>query len=459
MTRRKKFAAIVRTSLFGLCGAAVLTALVPAAARAQTATCNGFIHIDYVDPPDPLMCGDMVTVRINFGTGLITGAVTSPAPPPFLPTDLVLSAGQFSFFLACSNAAFPCLQPDPLAGLVAFVPGSVTDNCGVGGVSIFSGAVNAGDSNRVDFTATPNLVMPANVNTVPPGFCALEFQIRMLGQNTNPTPPPPALPINESVGYTVAQCNNGKLVSSGAQSSSVTPECVNFDFDCYETKISPHLTGEPITLDDMFLPQQVTVPRKNLTPVKRVCAPAVKVTAMDPDPPTPTGIQHLVGYAFSTTPPFKAVKGVTLKIDQFPGPVTLDVVRPVLLLVPSDKNGENTGGVAEKSNHFLCYALDNVKAASPGVVTTRDQFGDTTIEQFSGSKSWRLCAPVDKNGEDPFAESNSTGLFCYDVKETDKNVVLGVSVSWANQFEINSNKIDKLDDFCVPAHITKPPQP
>ena len=159
----------------------------------------------------------------------------------------------------------------------------------------------------------------------------------------------------------------------------------------------------------MFLPQPVTVPRKNLTPVKRVCAPSVKVTAMNPDPPTPMGIQHLVGYAFSNSLPFKSVKGVTVTIPQFPGSVTVDVVRPVLLLVPSDKNGENTGGPAEKSNHFLCYALDNVKAAEPGVVTTRDQFGDTTIEDFAGMKSSRLCAPVNKNGGIPSPRPTRAG--------------------------------------------------
>jgi hypothetical protein len=223
------------------------------------------------------------------------------------------------------------------------------------------------------------------------------------------------------------------------------------DFDCYEIKKAPHLSGT-ITLASRFVAPRA-VNKRDLSPVRRLCAPAVKVTTADPDPAVPVA-QHLVGYQIRNFGPFDPVKGVVVTVPQFPGPVTVDVAKPNLLLVPSDKNAESTGGVMEARNHFLCHTLDNVKGAVPPGVTVRDQFGTQQIT-FK-SRRWRLCTAVNKDGGDPLAESTTGGLVCYVVGETDQNPARKLPVSWANQFESNDTRLDQLDDFCVTATFVAP---
>jgi len=443
-----------------------LALLVPGSAQAQVpppATCNGFVNIDYVNPPAAPVCGDELTVKISFGTGSITGTAIIPAPPPFMPTDLVLSATAFSFFLACADASFPCTLPLP--GLIAFVPGSESDTCP--GIT-FTGTVSAADPNRVDFVASPtNLVMPP-LQPDPPGVCNMTFRIKILNQN----PPPPAAPqpIDESVGYTVAICNNGNLVSSGAQSSSVTPSCTTSpDFNCYQDKkainfdpTNPDPVDPISSLADMFGKYQ----NVQLSLVKRMCSPANKSNQ------APTDTEHLVGYNVSSigSSTFTPAK-VLVHNDQF-GDLTADVdgvTSRVPLLVPSNKNKGTTKNfppippplVNPTLSHFFCYDMKNVKGANgstlpTGVPVVTDQFGTQALT-FLNVKKWRLCAATNKNNQDPAAETSTTGLLCYVAEGTPNPVKGGLKVSWINQIEPKGNmdKLDNIDDFCVISTITK----
>src|SRR5262249_24840519 len=208
--------------------------------------------------------------------------------------------------------------------------------------------------------------------------------------------------------YVLAQCDNGVLESSQTQTAEL-PVCVvqaPTDFDCYQTgKVNQHLTGT-ITLQNVFLTPAVTVSKKNLTPVHRLCAPSVKVTAANPNPGVPGG-DHFVGYVISGTEVPKANAKGSVTVPQIPGSVTATVTTAKFLFVPSSKSVAPAPPPApnnEKTNHFLCYTLDNVKAAKPPDVTVRDQFGDTTIQDFI-VKNTRLCAPVDKDGNDPAADT------------------------------------------------------
>jgi hypothetical protein len=275
--------------------------------------------------------------------------------------------------------------------------------------------------------------------------------------------------------YVVADCDNNVLVSSQTQTAEL-PMCVTPvtpDFNCYqcETKVSTPVTS----LASMFGTFTAAANSLKVDGSQRLCTPAVKVT----DPATPVVLPsdpnaHLVAYKVEGSN-LKATdgKGVLVHTKQF-GDFTVDVKRIALkaaLLVPSSKSTvANTPPpfVDQKTGHFLCFNIDTLSGTIPAEVMDRDQFNPqppgSKVPQgitFTDQNSWRLCAPVDKNGEDPSVDPNAMsadGLLCL-VTGPDINSPIkpGVFVSYSNQFQNAQKKahLDKLDDFCVPATITK----
>jgi hypothetical protein len=276
--------------------------------------------------------------------------------------------------------------------------------------------------------------------------------------------------------YVVANCDNHVLVSSQTQTAEI-PMCSTVtptpDFNCYqcETTVSTPLTS----LASMFGTFTAASNNVKVNGSQRLCTPTVKVT----DPATPVVLPqdpnaHLVAYKIEGSN-LKATdgKGVKVHTQQF-GDFTVDVKRVALkaaLLVPSSKSLDpNTPPpfVNQNTGHFLCFNFDTLTGSIPAEVMDRDQFNPqppgSKVPQgvtFTHLDSWRLCVPVDKNGLDPSVDPNAMsadGLLCL-VTGTDINSPIkpGVFVSFSNQFQNAQKKahLDKLDDFCAPATITK----
>src|SRR4029453_2104243 len=94
-----------------------ITALLPALAFGQ-ATCNGLTTIDYIGGPNYAVPGDVVTVRISFGTGSIN-----------LGTKLTIQRVRFD--LDCNSnfpLAFPCTDEGAFTEYEG--DGTITDSCG-----------------------------------------------------------------------------------------------------------------------------------------------------------------------------------------------------------------------------------------------------------------------------------------------------------------------------------------
>ena len=63
-------------------------------------------------------------------------------------------------------------------------------------------------------------------------------------------------------------------------------------------------------------------------------------------------------------------------------------------------------------DHFKCYRVSRARFRSPGI-TVETQFGPLTVDI---KKPLHLCAPVNKNGEDPSAPGHPDHLMCYLVR-------------------------------------------
>jgi len=457
----KRFIAMVSMVAMGSTSALLLPTRALAAGE-----CNGFINISYPDfpagpsyviPPLPAP----LTMRINLGTGSITGGVNN-----------TLTVRAFTLDLAC-DSDFPllpgCVPDGPPTFLAKKVDFIAMTQATCGGSTFTPTIITTPqlDDNQVTFTANPPLVIPKDQPTLP-GFCSIEFTLQVLqGFSDDSTPGD----IEEVVGYKIANCDNGVLVSAGSQTSDIQvspppPE----DFSCYETKMAVNFDPtnpnqvDPIgSLADTFGKYMDVQP----VMVRRVCAPAAKAAV----PPPGANGEHYVGYELGTfgSSTFKPVKGVQVQTQQFGG-FTLDVVGIASrfpLLVPSFKNKDGTKNPPppapdlNPSNHFMCYDTANLKGASipTAVPQVTDQFGTEGIV-FKNRKNWRLCVPTNKNGGDPAAETNQVGLFCL-VAQKDRasqNPVQNVFVSWANQIEPKGNHqiLDNIDDFCVTATVIKP---
>jgi hypothetical protein len=135
-------------------------------------------------------------------------------------------------------------------------------------------------------------------------------------------------------------------------------------------------------------------------------------------------------------------------VDQF-GTLTLDLVRPQFLLVPSDKDG-----VAQQDplDHFQCFKVKKSKGAPKFVrqtVNIANQFETTTVTL---TKPFKVCVPADKNGEDPTAPDHPQSLVCYKTKGSKLG---GSTHSINNQFGLDQLTVIHRRELCVPS----PPTP
>src|SRR5213594_2362286 len=198
-----------RLLVFGLLAIAAIAAA-PAVVRAAN-TCNGLITIDYVGGPQFAKPGDVVRVQLTLGTGSIQNGTK-------------LTVNRLRFDLDCDSnftLGIPCTDE----GAIIEYEGdpTITSTCGV---TWSSGHAVGSSPNEVVFTPSTPVMIPAG-QSIPPAFCALEFDVKVLSQSVDSTPDQ----IEEVTGYLASQsdasCDNG-LTSSGQQSASL-PLCPTCD--------------------------------------------------------------------------------------------------------------------------------------------------------------------------------------------------------------------------------------
>lgn len=207
-------------------------------------------------------------------------------------------------------------------------------------------------------------------------------------------------------------------------------------FQCYEVKPS-NLTDQSVTVEDQFGTRTVRVRRAHLlcNPTDKNAEGIVDVT------------DHLVGY--KTRGPRVKVLNQTV-VNQF-GTHLLDVVHPDLLMLPTGKDG-----VAQTPplDHFQCYKVKRSRGSAKfqkRTVTISNQFETTTLEV---TKPFRLCAPANKNGEDPTAPEHPDHLLCYKVRSAKFK---GGPHTILNQFEDQTANVIARRELCLPSLKNPPP--
>src|SRR5437899_1746598 len=185
-----------------------------APAVAHGATCNGLFTIDYVGGPNFALPGDTMRVRLTLGTGSIQNGTE-------------LRVNRLRFYLDCNSdlgLAVPCTDEGSIVEYEG--DSTITTTCDVTWSSTHPPSATP---NEVVFTPSTPVDIPADT-PVDPGFCNLEFDVKVLTTSTDGTPDQ----IEETTGYLAsaddASCDNN-LSSSGQQSSSIPlcPSCPGTD--------------------------------------------------------------------------------------------------------------------------------------------------------------------------------------------------------------------------------------
>ena len=219
--------------------------------------------------------------------------------------------------------------------------------------------------------------------------------------------------------------------ASSCGGAIVQPGCLDH-FQCYEVKPA-FFTPLTVTVQDQFgtLTEGIRYPH-------RLCAPANKNGEGILDP-----TDHLAGYTTKPSPFTKRLNQIV--VDQF-GTQLLDVIRPENFLVPTSKDGVP---LVMPVDHFQCYKVKRSKGGAKftkRTVSVADQFESVTVTLV---KPILLCAPANKNNEDPTAPSHPDHLTCY--KTADGKFPSSTHVI-SNQFG-SSDQVTLIHrrELCVPS--------
>ena len=147
--------------------------------------------------------------------------------------------------------------------------------------------------------------------------------------------------------------------------------------------------------------------------------------------------------------PVETTPSGQLVSNQF-GDITVDVVKPARLLVPSSKSlAGPPAPLASPIDHFTCYKVKRSRGSARFAkvsVSIETQFETVTLDV---TKPLRLCAPTNKNDEAPGTENNLGHLLCYRVHAQTGFPSTAVFVN--NQFGQQHYVLSQRREFCVPS--------
>jgi hypothetical protein len=237
-------------------------------------------------------------------------------------------------------------------------------------------------------------------------------------------------------------------VTTSTSTSTTAPPLRHFQ--CSEVKPFTFVSPGTRTIEDQF-------GRLTLSVVKPIalCAPADK---RGEDPTAPDDPEHLLTYKVRSSTAFVPTTNLEV-VNQF-GTVHVDVRKPDALMVPAAKStGAPPPPLVEPGvSHFMCYKARRTRRTPKFVpipnVAVEDQFGTFSVNLLK--PRW-LCAPADKNGEDPGVVARAEHLLCYKARHS---TPLGKQfVGVTDQFGPLSIELTRRLDLCVPSLKNPIPTP
>ena len=214
-------------------------------------------------------------------------------------------------------------------------------------------------------------------------------------------------------------------------------------FSCYESRRVRFTPIPGVGLVDQFGATTLDIHRP-----LRVCAPANKNAE---DPEAPSSPEHLLVHETKADTRVAASRQQVQVRNQF-GTIFVNLKRAKSLMVPSSKSLSTTPPPLSDPvvGHYQCY---KVSCRTPGFekipgVSLEDQFGSITIDV---RKPHLLCAPVDKNGEDPVAPDRAEHLMCYRVRLSRTTAFVGPIVFTTTQFGMEELQLTRPRELCVPS--------
>jgi hypothetical protein len=212
-------------------------------------------------------------------------------------------------------------------------------------------------------------------------------------------------------------------------------------FQCYKIRRPAPFDSAGVALLDRFGSSTITVRRPDT-----LCAPADK---RNEDPTAPTDPEHLTSYRMRPAVPFTRVRDREI-VNQL-GSLRLDVIKPVRLLLPTAKSlTEPPAPPTPGIDHFQCYKVKRSRGA-PAFRKVRRVQVDTQFETtiIDVLRPLHLCVPVDKNGETPGAQEHPDELLCYRTRSRGSLPTTGVQLN--DQFGPQQERIRQRREFCVPS--------
>lgn len=149
--------------------------------------------------------------------------------------------------------------------------------------------------------------------------------------------------------------------------------------------------------------------------------PTPTPTETETPTPTPTDTETPTPTATGATPTESATPTAT---GETPTPTPTESPTPSLSPTPTVSESSTPAGVTatptpEPLNHFLCYETHERSLSRPGVAL-QDQFDDKSVSTVTVRRAKRLCAPANKNNEDPTAPADPSHLTAYTIHQTSR---------------------------------------
>jgi hypothetical protein len=234
-----------------------------------------------------------------------------------------------------------------------------------------------------------------------------------------------------------SQTSTSSTSTTSTTGNTPTTTLLREHFQCYEIKPAA-MPPTTVTETDAFGSRSVS-----LRYAHRFCVPSDKNEESIVDPE-----QHLVGYETRGTPYTKQL-GRTI-VNQL-GSVVLDLSSRQILLVPTAASlqGAPQALVPPTIDHFQCYRTKRSGNQAPFARTTVSVSNALESLTVTLLRPYRLCMPVDKNGEDASAPNHPGLLLCY---RTRAQTGFGtVDAQILNQFGPDDVRLIHRKELCIPS--------